>query len=137
MPAVRQNSEKWARNSGNSSRDFAQGVGSPRRPWDQATQAAEAAFEAGISDAISRKAFSKGVQRTGSAGWSARVLEVGERRFREGVTAPSAVNRYTQRFAPFAAAIGSVQLPPKGPKGSNYGRVQSIGDALIAAKRGI
>jgi len=136
MPQVRIDPAKWARNASAASGDYEQGVRNPRVAWDQAAAASEDVYQAMLTDAFGRKAFSAGIRRAGSAGWQAGIVEKGVARYRGGVVTPGAQQRWNSNFAPFASAIQGVTLPPRGPKGQNYDRVQAIGDALISAKRG-
>ena len=132
MPEVRQNPSKWANRSAAASGEYASGVASPRRPWDQATAAAESNYEQGVNASIAAKSFGKGVAAAGNAKWQKGVAEKGRSRYQTGVA--TAQNEYQAGFAPYADVIRGVTLAPRGPKGTNYGRVQTIGDALHARK---
>lgn len=135
MPQVRTDPSKWARNAAGAGQDYKQGVSNPRTPWAAAATASESAYEAGVQASIARKSYSKGVGAAGDAKWKQGVDEKGQQRYMSGVATGSAQTRYQAGFSPYAAAIQGVTLAPRGPKGQNYGRVQQIGDALVAAKQ--
>lgn len=129
--------EKWSRVTAGRSQDYADGVQDPAVDWAQATAAAESRYQDGVQKAMQRKAFSKGVQKSGSQKWQARALAVGPNRFSEGVA--SSGDAYQQGFAPYAQTIASVNLPPRFPKGDprNFERVKAIGTALRKKKESL
>lgn len=139
MPAVKPvsvASDKWVKRAAQAGPDYARGVASPRTPWAEATAASADAQAAGAQQAITNGSFEKGVQKAGNAKWQRKASGVGAQRFGPGVAA--AKSDYEGGFAPYAAVIQGVTLPPRGPKGDprNYSRVQAIGDALHTAKTG-
>lgn len=132
MPEVRLNARKWATRSAAAGGDYDSGVRNPRRSQSAAAIASEPNYEAGINEAIGRKAYSKGLQKSGDAKWMKGATEKGRARFQQGVSVSE--TEYQAGFEPFASALRSVTLQPRGPKGQNYGRVQQVGDALRQAK---
>lgn len=135
MPiVVRHNPAKWARNAANSQSDYTAGVQSPKVQWDVATAAAAPLYEAGVQKAIQNKSFAKGVKAAGHSGWQDATLAKGPARFAEGVR--TAQGAYDQGVAPYIQTLQSLNLTPRGPKGSpgNYQRSQQVGMALNAAK---
>ncbi len=128
--------KKWATVTPQRSADYDAGVRSPRRPWAAATSAAADAWKAGIQAAIARGAFSKGVARAGDEAWSKGAVEKGTRRWGEGVAL--AEGAYSRGFAPYAAAIGRVTLPPRYARRDprNLERVKAIVDAMVKVKEG-
>ncbi len=133
MPTVRNNPEKWASRSSGAGAEYASGVRAPRRSQSAAAIAAKENWKAGVTLAASEGRFEKGLQKSGDAKWLKGATEKGEQRFTSGVL--SAQQEYAAGFAPFASALGSLTLAPRGPKGTNYGRVQAVGEALRAAKK--
>lgn len=137
MPAVKPvnlSADKWARNAGSASGDYATGILNPKRSWAQATVEAAGAQAAGVQEAIADKRFERGVANAGDSKWQRKAKDVGASRFGPGVAAAKA--DYEKGFAPFASVIEGVTLPPRGPAGDprNYERTQIIGDALHKAK---
>lgn len=130
---VKSNAAKWATRSAAASGEYAEGVQSPRRSWQQATEASEANYEAGLAAASAEKRFSKGVTAAGDAKYKQGVAEKGRTRFQQGVAVSQ--DAYSRGFAPFKSALESTTLAPRGPKGTNYGRVQQVGEALRTARR--
>lgn len=128
--------EKWARVTPQRTQDYTDGIESPRRPWAEATAAAEETYKQGVTQAANKGRFAKGVRATGNDGWQRRTREKGPQRFAEGVAL--AQPDYAAGFAPFAATIASTTLPPRYPKGDprNYARVQAIGTALASKRAG-
>jgi len=128
--------QKWATVTPQRTSDYAAGLTSPRRSWEQATTEAAAAQAAGVQDAIARDAFAKGVAKAGQAKYLRKATGVGAQRFGQGVQAAKA--DYQTGFAPYVSVIQGVNLPPRGPKGDprNYERVSAVGEALHNAKIG-
>ena len=128
--------EKYARVTPGRAEDYASGVAAPRKDWAKVTALAEPAYQAGVTAAISRKAFGRGVNQAGTQKWQGRSLTVGAERWGPGVTA--AVDSYERGFAPYRATIEKLSLPARFPVGDarNYARVQAVGEALRKAKVG-
>lgn len=128
--------KKWARVTPQRTEDYQSGVKSPRRDWQQATQAAADAYAKGIQSAITDKRFEKGVAEAGSQKWQAKASTKGVDRWGPGVQV--AESDYQKGFAPYAEAIASTSLPPRYPKGDprNVERVAAIAKALRAKKLG-
>ena len=134
MPAVRENENKWARNSGTAGPSYLEGAKNPRRPWEESAIEGEANYETGIQAAIAQKRFSAGIKKSGQKRYDEGITEKGVVRYRQAVALPSSKARYKTGFDPFADAIRAVDLPPRQPKGQNIERVRAIQDALIAEK---
>lgn len=114
--------------------DYRVGVENPRRDWGVATAAAESAYEAGVTAAIAKKRFGKGVKAAGTEAWQRGAVEKGTARWGPGVT--MAQDKYARNFAPYRDAIERVTLPPRYARRDprNLERVKSVVNALIAAK---
>jgi hypothetical protein len=122
--------EKWKRKAAASQQDYKVGVQRPRRPWQQATLAAEERWTQAIQEAAARGAFGAGVQGSSDAEWSRGVQLKGVQRWAPGVAA--SVEKYQRGFAPYAEVIRNLQLPERGPTGDpgNIQRVAVIAEAL-------
>lgn len=127
---------KWSEVTPQRAGEYQSGVQSPKKSWSQATGDAAENYNAGVSEAISRGAFAKGVSAAGDSAWQKGALEKGVSRWPQGVRLGK--SKYNQGFAPYHAAISSVTLSPRGPKGDprNYDRVREIGEALHETKVG-
>lgn len=122
--------DKWQRRSSVAGQDYANGVRNPKVPWDTASKAGAANYKTAVVQAANEGRFEKGVSRVGNDKWQKGATEKGPGRFIEGVNigAPN----FQSRIEQVISTIESVQLPPRGPKGSpqNYNRVLPIGEAL-------
>lgn len=137
MPQVRGNaSAKWVRRASSASGEYEEGVKNPRRSWQQATVAAAPVQAAAIQQAIADKRFEKGVAAAGDASWSKGAIEKGVSRFGQGVAVGE--SNYQKGVQPYLDKIGSLNLPPRGPKGDpkNLERVKVVANALRALKVG-
>ncbi len=116
--------------------DYRAGVENPRRDWATAAAAAEGAYESGVTQAIAKKKFGKGVKAAGTETWQRGAIEKGTARWGPGVTL--AKDKYARGFAPFRDAIERVQLPPRFARRDprNLERVKAIVNALVIAKEG-
>lgn len=126
--------DKWARVTPGRTQDYTDGVANPRRPWAQSTIAAKAAWADGVSQAITRDAFAKGIQSAGESKWQDNALSKGPGRWAEGVRLGK--DNFSAGFEPFRAAIAGLQLPPRGPRGDerNLERVRAVVKALREVK---
>lgn len=84
--------EKYGRRVAGAGADYAAGVQAPSRPWAQATIASEPRWKAGITEAISKKSFTRGVQKAGDAKWQERASTIGASRYT--AAAPEAASAY-------------------------------------------
>lgn len=137
MPAIRSAADiarKWADVTPRRDADYKAGVSAPMRDWEMETLAAEDRFEAGIQDAIARKAFGSGVSRAGTEKWRRGALEKGVNRWGPGVRV--AQGDFEKGFAPFRDVIERTDLPPRRRTGdpANIERVAVLAAALHAAK---
>jgi len=127
--------EKFTRVTPGRQSDFEAGVQSPAKDWETGASAAESAYEGGVSEAIGRKAYGKGVRDAGTSKWKSKTLAVKER---WGAGVRISGDDYQSGFAPYHAVIERTQLPPRFPKGDprNLDRVTAIASALHQAKTG-
>lgn len=85
-----------------------------------------------VQQAISSGRWAKRLSEAGDQAYQAGVRDKGRGRYTGGVTTQRAVQKVTTHGQKLASVLSGVNLPPRGAKGSNYGRVQAIGDALMA-----
>ncbi len=132
--SIEQIARKFASVTPGRTEDYRFGVENPRRDWAGATAAAEAAYEMGVTQAIAKKRFGKGVKAAGTPAWQEGAVTKGTARWGPGVTL--AEDKYRRNFAPFRDAIERVTLPPRYARRDprNLARVKAIVDALVAAK---
>lgn len=129
--------KKWAEVTPMRSGDYAFGIANPRTSWKTATMAAEPAYQDGVTKAIARKAFGKGVSKAGDEKWARKASTNGVVRWGPGVQ--EARGDYAAGFAPYREAIAACKLPPRYARRDprNLARVKAIVDALIAKKEGM
>jgi len=126
---------KWARVTPTRTTDYEDGVRNPRKDWSRSTLAATEAWKAGITEAIGKGTWAKGVSKAGTSGWQSGAIEKGLARWGPGVQV--AESKYSTAFAPYVAAIKAVTLPPRFARRDprNLMRVNAIVEALVKAKQ--
>lgn len=130
VPSIASVAKKWARRAASAGTEYEEGVKNTTRSWAANTAAAEKNYQAGVAAAASAGRFGKGVTRAGDAKWKRGATEKGPMRFAQGVQV--AEGDYSAGMGPVLEAIGRIDLPPKGPRGSdsNISRVSAIAKGL-------
>jgi len=128
--------EKWGRVTPERTVDYEEGVKNPSKDWEKETIAAEARYEAGIKDAMTRKAFGKGVKKVGTAKQKSKTILKGIPRWPEGVR--GAVDDMQKGMEPVVKTLEALTLPERYPAGDprNIARVAAIQQALHKMKTG-
>lgn len=136
MPSARDIAKKFVRITSTRSEDYEKGVKNPKADWEDETAGAEDRFEAGIRDAISRKAFGKGVKKCGTATQIKRTIEKGVPIWPERILL--AEDNMAEGMEQVVSTLEGVTLPPKYAKGDprNIERVKAISVALHKMKTG-
>jgi len=126
---------KWNRRASSAGPEYEAGITTTPNDWQANAIAAKGAWQQGVTQAAGRDGYAKGVQAAGNAKWQNNAKAKGVPRFGQGVAVGEA--DYARAFAPFLEAIGRVDLPNRGPRGSeaNLNRMQQIPRALAALKR--
>lgn len=132
--SIEQIANKFATVTPGRTTDYEFGVNNPRKDWGTSTAAAESAYEMGVTQAIAKKRFGKGVKAAGTEKWQRGAITKGTQRWGPGVTL--ARDDYARGFAPYRDAIERVTLPPRYARRDprNLERVKAIVNALTAAK---
>lgn len=127
---------KWSQRAGAASGDYTKGVQNTTKDWAADTTAAAPAWAAGVQAAVGNGAFTKGVNAAGTAKWKAMAASKGATRYPQGVQA--AQPAYQAGIGPVLQVLGSLNLPPRGPKGDpgNINRVTAVTTALRKLKTG-
>ena len=126
--------EKFERRAGNAGTDYETGVSGVSDSEQQAATLDSADnWETGVQDAIAEGRFQTGVENPNKS-WQEASLETGRSRFTQG--ASNAGDTWTEGFSPFADVLESLDLEPRGPRGSgaNYDRSRRVGEALNNAR---
>lgn len=128
--------QKWGRVTPDRTQDYEDGVRNPLKDWAKETADAEDRYEAGIKSAITRKAFGKGVLKTGTAKQKAATIAKGITRWPEGVR--GAVSDMEKGIAPVVEVLKNLVLPKRYETGDprNIERVKAIQQALHKLKTG-
>lgn len=138
MPPIKDltsSAQKWSRNAGAASTEFAANAQANADKWGRNTQASGGNFRQAISAGNIQAKFERGVARAAQLGRFARKLAaVGAGRFAEGVG--TAQQDWSTGFEPYHGVLQTVTLPPRAPRGDarNYERVKAIGSALNAKR---
>lgn len=113
---------------------YEEGVRNPTENWEEKTVAAEDNYNKGVTAAIARKAFGKGVKRCGTARQQAKTILKGLTRWIDGITGAEA--DMAAAMGPVVAVLEATKLPDRYPTGDprNYERVKTVGTALRKAK---
>jgi hypothetical protein len=135
VPSIQNVASKWARRAASASGEYEAGVRGSTKSWAGAAKAGENNYKAAVTAAAGAGRYGKGVDRAGDAKWKRGAIEKGPMRFSQGVGV--AEKDYADQMAPYLQAIGSIDLPARGPAGSegNYARVSAIGKGLRQLKQ--
>lgn len=131
---LNRSASKFERRAGSAGQDYEDGVSSVSdSEQQQATLDAADSWEQGINDAIAEGRFQSGVQDPNKS-WQAAALETGSSRFTQG--ASQAGDTWQNSFSEFADVLTSLNLQPRGARGSeaNYQRSRAVGEALNNAR---
>lgn len=126
--------KKYASRGQTAGPDYADGVNNTQTDWASQTAAAADTYATGVTAAISRGAFAKGVNAAGTDKWKRKAAGVGAQRFSSGVGA--AQPDYARGIAPYLDVLKSLSLPKRLPKGDpgNNARSLAVQQALRAKK---
>lgn len=129
--------KKFGTNAQAGSANYASGV-QANQSWMANTEAAAQTWAQGVQNAASNGAFGKGVSHAGQSKWQQGAIQKGQGRFQQAVALPQTQQNWQNGFQPYAQVLQGITKPPKGVRGSpgNYAIVQTIGNALHAAKVG-
>mgnify|MGYP001583810356 CR=1 FL=1 len=137
MPKIRslaKIADKYGRVTPAKGPELEAGLKDPKKIWKDEAGAASDAWKAGVSDAVTRDAFKKGVDKATQADYLDPALKLGVKRYRDGVQL--GITKYNKNFGPFRDIIEATTLPPKGAVGDpgNIERVRIIAAALHEGK---
>ena len=128
--------QKFVQRAGAAAGDYKDGVQAAGADWEANTKASEDNYKLGVTQAANAGRFGKGVADAGAAKYTARATTLGAQRYPSGVQA--AQGAWAQGAQPYLQALGSMQLPPRRPKGDpgNQARANFVASALRAMKVG-
>jgi hypothetical protein len=127
---------KWQQRAAAAAADYTAGVKGTTKDWAGLTAAAADSWSQGVQAAVANGSFARGVNAAGTSKWQSGAVNKGTQRYPTGVAAAGPA--YQSGFAPYLAVIASLNLTPRGPRGSpqNAQRSQAVGDALHRKKTG-
>lgn len=133
---ISRSAAKFVQRASVAGQQYQEGINNPKRSWATATAGADKNYAAGVQAAVSSGRFAAGVKKAGDQKWAENALAKGPARFAEGVA--MAQDAWQNGFKPYQAAIASLQLPERGPRGSagNLARVATVANTLRALKTG-
>lgn len=136
VPSAAKIAKKWSRVTSERTEDYEDGVRNPLHDWETETAAAEERYEAGIKAAMVRKAFGKGVRKTGTAKQKAKTILKGIPRWADGVRVAEADMQ--AGMEPVVKVLEGITLPKRYETGDprNIERVKVIQQALHKMKTG-
>jgi len=125
---------KYVNRAVNAVADYKAGVMAPKQSQSAAAIAAAPNWQSAVSSSTALARFTSGLRAAGDAGWQAGASTKGAAHYPDGVRAAQA--KWATNVGPFLAALSSLNLPPKGIRGSdaNIGRVSAVAAALHALK---
>lgn len=121
---------KWVRRAAGAGQDYQSGVTGSGGRWAAGATAGGQNYRTAVVAAAGAGRFERGVQRAGAARYERGAVEKGVPRYAQGVAV--AEGDYSSAVQPFLQAIGSLDLPARGPRGAagNLQRVAVIATAL-------
>lgn len=126
VTSLEQAADKFVRNATAASDEYAENAIAAASEWARHAAAAEQNYQAGVSAAIAKKAFSAGVNAAGADTYATGIQQKGRNHFGPGVAA--ARSAYAEGEAPFLQALAGLTYPPRRPKRSpeNVQRVNAV-----------
>jgi hypothetical protein len=126
--------QKFVKRAGAAGADYAAGVMNPKRDWNANTAAAAPVWAQAVQTAAANGRFAAGVAKAGNAKWQANASGKGAQRYPQGVGGAAAA--WQSGVTPYLNALATLDLPPRGVKGTNINRVSAVDDALHKIKMG-
>lgn len=134
MPSPTDAGAKWAQQTPGRQQYYVSGVQGAAQSWQTGVDGSQSNWEAGVQDAVANRRYANGVAGKGQA-YAQKASTIGGTRWAQGVSQGQPA--YVTGVQPIFAALSSLTLPAKGPRGSiaNLQRVQAVVDAERAARR--
>src|SRR5258708_33078057 len=108
---------KFVNRAVNAVADYKAGVMAPKQSQSAAAIAAAHTWQSAVSSSAALGRFTSGLRAAGDAGWQAGASTKGAAHYPDGIR--GAQQKWATNVAPFLAAISSLNLPPKGIRGSD------------------
>lgn len=132
--SIAESQDKFSKRAAAASGDYQRGVAGAGNKWLAGAAASEDAYAAGVAEAAANKRFGAGVRKAGAGKYQDRASKLGPQRYQTGVA--EGASEWGKNFAPFQQTLASIELGPKGMRGSegNYNRARQVGTALRAKR---
>lgn len=124
--------QKYRTRAGAAQGDYKSGVEGAGADWESGAKAGEPNYEAGVQEAISRKRYGRGVSQAGAGKYVRNAVELGVARYPSGVQ--QGTDAWARNVQPSLDKLKSLNLPPKGPKGSPQNQQRAAMVALELRK---
>lgn len=136
MKTAQSVAQKFTERASNASSDYVSGAESTTKDQSAIAIASKEIYKQALTASFARDSYSKGLSKSGKAGWLNGVRKTGSERFASGVL--NSAGKYATNSAPFDGARNAAENMPRGMKGSdtNLARVKTVVSALRTAKVG-
>jgi len=126
--------DKFAKRASAAAPEYQRGVAGAGNKWLTGATASEDAYSQGVAEAAANKRYGAGVRKAGASKYQDRATKLGPQRYQTGVA--EGAPEWGKNFAPHAQTLASIDLGPKGMRGSeqNYNRARQVGQALRMKK---
>ena len=131
VPPVGQVVTLWQTRSVQAVNEYKTNVGQAGQAWQSAVDESEDDWASGVSIAASNHSYSRNVAGKGSH-YTDKAMNLGATRYGPGVQ--GAGNAYSGAMTKVLGVIANVNLPARGPVGTNDARVSAVSNALHQAK---
>lgn len=127
---------KWQQRAAAASADYAEGARTTDKDQAQRAVAAKAVYQQALTESFARDSYSKGLTKSGKAGWLAGVEQKGASNYSTGVATDISRSKYVLNSSKYDSARKAADTMPRGPRGSaaNLNRVAAVANALRAVK---
>lgn len=127
-------SKKFVQRATQAAPDYKTGVEAAGQDWQTRTSQSGDNYANGVTAAIGRKAFEKGVNEAGAGKYVGRATTLGAQRYPTGVGA--AEGDWAKGVGPYLDELKGMELPPRRPKGDpgNQARANAVAQKLRARK---
>ena len=136
MKSASESVVKWQRRAGEAAPDYLTGAEGTDKDQSARAIAAKEIYKSALTASFGRDSYSKGLVKSGKAGWLDGVRQKGSQNYGTGVSSAGAGNKYVTNSSRYDTARKAADSLPRGPKGSpaNLARVTAVVTALRAIK---
>lgn len=132
MKTAQQSAAKFVERASAATSDYVEGAQRTTKDQSAAAIAAKEIYKQALTASFAKDSYSKGLSKSGRAGWASGVTSKGAERYAPGVGASA--GKYAANSAKFDGARNAAANLPRGLKGSeiNFARVRAVVNALRA-----